>query len=90
MATNEQVCRAYARALQKLAQYKDLTATEISAGMLFPPKQRRKHRRGFQVFVKVCRYSDELLADDPNSGGLLCEASDEAFQKHWRKAENEK
>jgi hypothetical protein len=26
-----------------------------------------------QVFVKVCRYSDELLAQKPETGGLACE-----------------
>lgn len=33
------------------------------------------HTETFQVFVKVCRYDEDLLAADPDSGGLLCEST---------------
>ena len=62
--------RAMDEATRRMFLDGDMIAASESAGFL-----KTIGGQQFQVFVKVCRYSDELLASDPDSGGLLCEAT---------------
>jgi hypothetical protein len=71
VATGNKVLRAYNQAIKKLTADDALWATEVSAGFIIPPGQKRGHRKGYQVFLKVCRYDDELVATKPLTGGLL-------------------
>jgi hypothetical protein len=48
-----------------------MVSTEVDAGFRIPLGQKKGHRKGLQFFVRVCRYSDELLAELPETGGLL-------------------
>lgn len=66
----EKLAKALARAVKNITKDPAMVATAHSAGYIFATKQRRGKRHGLQVFVKVCRYSDELLASNPESGGL--------------------
>lgn len=70
MPTGNAVLRAYSRALKRLMEDDKMTASAVSAGMLFGPGQAKGAREGYQVFVKVIRYSDAKLARNPESGGL--------------------
>ena len=61
------MAEALDRASKRLRADPHMTAAEHSAGMLgYGPDQ-------MQVFVRVCRFSQKLLDDDPMTGGLLCE-----------------
>ena len=73
MMASGKILKAYARATKRMDGAPYLSATQTSAGFVFPQGQKRGHRKGYQVFVKVCRYSDELLASKPDTGGLSCE-----------------
>jgi hypothetical protein len=47
-------------------------SASVDAGFIIPAGQPRGvPKKGFQVFVKVCRYDEALLASDPDSGGLV-------------------
>ena len=85
-ATGNNVHRAYSLAVRDLLKDKRLVATSKSAGFIIPDGQKRGHRTGIQVFVKVCRYSDELLAAQPLSGGLFCEKRKRRAPAPWRKS----
>ena len=74
MATGNQVLKAYSAAVKRFEQDPDIVAAEVSAGFIIPKGQKKGTRSGFQVFVKVYRYSEEVLADHPLSGGLLAKA----------------
>mgnify|MGYP001603937378 CR=1 FL=1 len=76
IATGDTVLRAFNRASRKMVDKnglvrENLVATETSAGFVFPPGQKCGHREGLQVFVKIARYSDDLLCEQPETGGLL-------------------
>lgn len=70
-ATDDAVLKAYSQAVKKLENDNRLTATEVSAGFIIPNGQKRGKKTGFQVFVKVHRFSEELLKKDKTTGGLL-------------------
>ena len=67
-ATCESVLKAWAKATKKLTKDKKMLACCASAGLLRHPAKRST---GFQVFVKVSRYDEALLRDQPLTGGLL-------------------
>jgi hypothetical protein len=69
-ATGNAVLRAYSKAVKKLDKDPLLLANLASAGFIIPNGQKRGQRKGYQVFVWVTRYSDELLKKKPLSGGL--------------------
>ncbi len=71
--TESQLMHAKDMALRRIQRSKAIVATEVDAGTIIT-SGKPGHRVGYQVFVKVARYSDELLASDPDSGGLLEEA----------------
>ena len=62
---------AYSKAVRKLERDATLRASATSAGFIIPNGQKRGQRKGYQVFVKVCRFSEELLKSKPLTGGLL-------------------
>jgi hypothetical protein len=53
-----------------------MTAASDSAGFITTVGGQK-----FQVFVAVHRYSDELLASDPDTGGLLSEVAAPGAEK---------
>ena len=75
IATGNSVLRAYNKAAKKIQQRTmsggDVLESTEAAGLIFPPGQKRGHKEGYQVFVTVSRYSDALLKEQPDSGGLL-------------------
>lgn len=70
-ATKESVSRAFAKSLKRILKEDNLIATSADAGFVIPKGQKRGQRNGYQVFVKVARYSDQLLKSKPLTGGLL-------------------
>ena len=76
VATGNNVLRAYSQAVRHLQSKwgkQTLSASAVSAGFIVPQglkKQKKGERAGVQVFVKVIRYSDAMLARFPFSGGL--------------------
>jgi hypothetical protein len=72
-ATGNAVLKAYDKSAKRLAKDDVITSAMTSAGFIIPNGQKRGKRTGYQVFVKVCRYSEELLKRKPITGGLLCE-----------------
>ncbi len=79
VVSGDDVLRACGRAARAMIDKRGelrtgILATEKSAGFAFPPGQKRGHREGLQVFVKVVRYSDDLRRAKPLTGGLLTEA----------------
>lgn len=75
MATGTQVLRAYSKAVKKMEGEMTMSATEVSAGFIEVPNPPRKRgMKKYQVFVKVCRYSEDLFKRRPQTGGLLVNA----------------
>lgn len=68
-ASGNALLRAYNHAARNLA--KGAISASTSVGFIIPNGQKRGEKEGFQVFVKVIRYSDKKLKEDQNSGGLL-------------------
>ena len=73
MATGNAILRAYNKAA-KTAAWPDkddvsTIASSVSAGFIMPKGAPKGV--GFQVFVKVARFSETLLQECPESGGLL-------------------
>lgn len=66
-ASGNALLRAYARAVKKLQDDPDMVACATSAGFIIPDGE----QDGFQVFVKVAKYSKALLKKSPDTGGLL-------------------
>lgn len=66
-ATGNRVLQAYNQAVRHIDSDDQLTATESSAGFIIPCGEVPK----YQVFVRVVRFSDELLRKHPHTGGLL-------------------
>lgn len=62
---------AYNRCVKRMQLASGLVSCSSSAGFIIPNGQKKGKRNGYQVFVKVCKFSEELLAKDPNSGGLV-------------------
>lgn len=73
-ATGNAVLRAYSAAMKHITSDAAIGATETSAGFVIPGGGRRGQRVGYQVFVKVHRFSECLLTHQPESGGLICNA----------------
>ena len=70
MATGLQVLRTYDATVKAMEADPTLVAVEKSAGFILPPGKKGT-RKGYQVFVKVYRYDETLLTEQPESGGLL-------------------
>lgn len=68
IATGNAVLRAYNRAV-KVAFDDGLLATSQSAGFIMPKGWQKGE--GYQVFVRVVRFSEKHLKDDMMTGGLL-------------------
>lgn len=64
--------RAFKRALREMKAQKAALASESDAGFVIDRRNSRPagETTGFQVFVRVCRYDEGLLADMPETGGL--------------------
>jgi len=71
MATGRAVMRAYVRAINVLESDQGVTASQHSAGFVMASRQKRGARKGYQVFVRVCRFDEELLSRNRMTGGLL-------------------
>lgn len=65
--TGNALLRTFNRAAGRMAKEERVTATEISAGFIDADDG-----RSYQVFVRICRFSDDLLRERPETGGLLC------------------
>lgn len=62
--------RAYTRAIHNLTNDKSANASAVSAGFSVDETKPKGEREGYQVFVKVIRFSEKRLAKHPESGGL--------------------
>lgn len=72
MPTNwAKMIRAHEVAVVAMEKDPVLEAVNQSGYFTFPGGQERGHRVGLQVFVRVCRYSEDLARDEPETGGLL-------------------
>lgn len=69
--TTESLIKAYNSAIRGMDRDAGMTAKSVSAGFAIPAGQKRGKRRGYQVFVKVARFDEELLKSDPVTGGLI-------------------
>lgn len=64
--------RALNKALKNLEKDEACCATSVDAGFTIPGGQPRgEFKKGYQVFVRVCRYDEMLLDDNPDTGGLV-------------------
>jgi hypothetical protein len=72
-ATGNGLLRAYSRAAKNLIKDPGMAASAVSAGFIIPNGQKRGKKTGFQVFVKVCQFSEQRLKEKPKTGGLFCE-----------------
>lgn len=71
-ATGDAVLRAYNRAAKRIMKDDDtMCAVSTDAGFIIPDGQKGKPKEGYQVFVKIARYSEKLLKARPCTGGLL-------------------
>jgi hypothetical protein len=70
-ATGHSLLRAYGRAAKRFGNDGLLRATSQSAGFIIPAHQKVGERFGFQVFVRMVRFSEKLLKEEPKTGGLL-------------------
>lgn len=72
VATGDSLLRAYGKAAKRFAEDPALCSTTIAAGFIIVPKDKRgEPAKGFQIFVKMCRYDESLLRRDSMTGGLL-------------------
>lgn len=70
-ATGDRVLRAYAKAAKGIDKTSEgMIVRTVSAGYLIPNGQKKGLREGWQVFVRLERYSDARFMEDPISGGL--------------------
>jgi hypothetical protein len=79
-ATDRSVVRAYRDAVAKMRKDPELSAVMLDAGFILPPRShigRGVPRAGLQVFVKVRRFDEPLLKEQPETGGLVCEKKQE-------------
>ena len=76
MATGNAVLRAYSRAVKRITD-EELLSTAQDAGFIPDPhnpdawKAKKGKRKGYQVFVKLVKYDEELLEKEPLTGGLV-------------------
>lgn len=68
--TDESILEALDHAAEVLKKDPVVTSTEQTAGFILEDGS----EQGFQVFVKVYRYSQPLLQKSPLTGGLLANA----------------
>ena len=69
-ANESTLARAMKRALKTLKSDAACVACAEDAGFIMDPKYSAALPTGYQVFVKVCPYSQLLQNEDPMSGGL--------------------
>lgn len=69
--TTHSIKRAYSAAVKKVQSHETIQESCYSAGFIIPDGQPKKSRKGFQVFIKVCRFDEKLLESHPLTGGLL-------------------
>lgn len=60
---------AYEQSLKKMNADLSMTSSSSSAGLILEPGKKGQ-QQGYQVFVKVIRYSDVWLAKRKDNGGL--------------------
>lgn len=71
--------RAFNRAFRRIKKEPALTAAGSDAGFIDDPREpgsmrkKKGKRHGYQVIVRLVKYSDEKLAKDELSGGLHAE-----------------
>lgn len=70
-ASSSSVSLAFDKCIENLEGDPAMVATTVSAGFVIPGKQKKGEQCGWQVFVKMVPYSDEMLRIEPLSGGLL-------------------
>jgi hypothetical protein len=70
-ATGNAVLRAYNRAVKEIQSKSCISGSHTSAGFIIPVGQKRGERKGIQVFVEVARWSEKLMKERPETGGLL-------------------
>lgn len=68
--TKDSLWKAYWRSLNRTKD-EQLTSAATSAGLILPEKQKRGQKEGWQVFVKLIKYSDAKLKKNEKSGGLF-------------------
>ena len=77
IVTGDDVLYAYGRVLKSfigrdgLPKDTKVVASETSAGFILYPGGKRGKREGLQVYVRVAKYSEALLKQKPETGGLL-------------------
>ena len=64
-----QVGVAYKEALKRIDDH-NADSAMVSVGCVIKAGQPEGKQKGFQVFVAIYRYDEELLKKDPDSGGL--------------------
>lgn len=72
MPTSTALLAAQDRALRRMREDPEMVSTETAAGTVLPVGRghRTGTRKGYMVFVKVCRFDERLLAKKPITGGL--------------------
>jgi hypothetical protein len=76
-ATPSSILKAATKAARRLNKEPNTyVACAESAGFVFAPGQKRGQKEGYQITVKVERYSDAFLKSHPLSGGLLNQIGD--------------
>jgi hypothetical protein len=73
MLNKNSLFNAMAECFKRLENDSAITAAAHSAGFSFPEKDGEAPK--YQVFVKVCKYSEARLKENPISGGLLSESA---------------
>lgn len=69
-ATGNSLLRAYNKAAKAVAKDPNLRATVHDAGFIIPVSIRGEFAEGYQVFVKLVKYSEGRLNENPLTGGL--------------------
>lgn len=70
-ATGAAVHRAYSKSAKRIMNEPKTKSAETSAGFIIPDGQPKGPKKGYQVFVKVARFSEALLNSRPGTGGLI-------------------
>ena len=71
MATEDRLLRAYNKAAKSVhGDPEGLQSSSVTAGYIIPAGQKKGQRTGWQVSVKLERFSEAELISNPLSGGL--------------------
>lgn len=70
-ATGNSLLYAFSKAAKTISEDDDMLEIAKDAGMIIPNGQKKGSRTGWQVFVTISKWDEQLLKADRMTGGLV-------------------